>query len=69
MAIRVTSFLKRDHSSNPPSPSPPKMAKMAVMGGDGKFLLNMGGSQEWGGWESFKVSLHSWQRGANQIIL
>ena len=50
-------------------------------GGDGKFSLEMGeGSQEcgWGGggfgfimggWEIFKVSLHSWQRGANPLVL
>ena len=35
----------------------------------------MGGSQEWevgfimGGWEIFEVLLHSWQRGANPLIL
>ena len=38
--------------------------------GGWKFLLEMGGSQEWdgglilqwGGWENFKVFLHSWQK-------
>ena len=37
-------------------------------GGDGKFLLEMGGSQDGGGWETFKDFLHSWQRGANPIL-
>ena len=37
--------------------------------------LEMGGSQEWevgfiiGGWEIFEALLHSWQRGANPLIL
>ena len=54
-------------------------------GGDGKFSLEMEGGKPgmWGGggegeggfgfimggWEIFKVSLHSWQRGANPLIL
>ena len=46
------------------------------MGGDGKFLLEMGRKQgmRWGGiimggWEIIKVSLHRWQRVANTPIL
>ena len=41
------------------------------MGGWHIFLLEMGGKPGMGvgfimgGWEIFKVSLHSWQRGAN----
>ena len=53
----------------PHSPTPP-------LGGDRKFLLEMGGRQEWGGvgfimvgWGLFKFSLHSWQRGANLPIV
>ena len=52
---------------------------MAVMGRDGKFLLDKGGNQEgeggggvgflMEGWEIFKVSFHSWWRGANLPIL
>ena len=53
---------------------------MAVMGG-WETLTRNGGSQEWegvdfimgggvgGGLEIFKVSLHSWQRGAGSFIL
>ena len=56
-----------------------KFFKNGYDGGIGNFLLEMGGSQErWGGrgvgfkiggWEIFKVSLHSWQRSANPPIL
>ena len=44
-------------------------------GGWGIFTRNGGGSQEWGiafimwGWLIFKVYLHSWQKGANPLIL
>ena len=31
------------------------------MGGGGGFFYN-------GGWDTFKVSLHSWQRGANTLF-
>ena len=47
---------------------------MVVMGGWETFTRN-GVSQEWGVWfyngrlEIFKVFLHSWQRGANPLIL
>ena len=49
---------------------------MTVIGVDGKFLLQMGESQEWGGgvgfimggWEVFEVLLHSWQRGAKSPV-
>ena len=65
------------HSSNPP-PLHEGEIKFFENGHNGEFLLQMGGgSQEWGegvgfimgGWEIFKVSLHSWQRGANPLIL
>ena len=42
---------------------------------DRKFLLEMGGSQEWGvgfimgGWGLLRIFLNSWQRGANPPIL
>ena len=45
------------------------------MGGGSKIFTRNGGSQEsWGwfyngGWGLFKVSLHTWQRGANPPIL
>ena len=44
-------------------------------GGDRKFLLEMEGTRNrgvgfiMGGWGLFKVSLHTWQRGANPPIL
>ena len=58
---------------HPPTPTPGAwdFSKMALMGGrDGKFLLEMGERQEWGGGGGgavgkFLVSLHSWQRGSN----
>ena len=46
---------------------------MALIRGWEVFTRN-GGSQEWGGffynggWDTFKVSLHSWQRGANTLF-
>ena len=62
MAIRVTSFLKRDHSSNPPSPSPPKMAKMAVMGGMVNFYKIWGEARNGEGGKVLK-SLYTVGRG------
>ena len=55
--------------SDPPTPYPyPRgmtFFKNGSNGGeDGKFLLEMGERQEWGG-GGFLVSLHSWQRGSN----
>ena len=44
-------------------------------GGNWKFLLEMGGGARngrigfiMGGWEIFKFSSHSWQRGANPLF-
>ena len=44
-------------------------------GRNGKFLLEMGGEARngrigfiMGGWEIFKFSVHSWQRGANSLL-
>ena len=52
-----------------------KFSKMTVIGVHGKFLLEMGESQEWGGggfimggWEVFEVLLHSWQGGAKSPV-
>ena len=43
---------------------------MAIMWeGRGGFLLEMGAKPVMGGSEIFKVSWHSWQRGANPLIL
>ena len=57
------------HSSNPTS----QKKKNGYNRGDEKFLLEMGGKPGMGfiigKWETFKVSVHSWQRGANPLIL
>ena len=68
--------------SQPTLHSPPpcihkgkKFFKNGCHGGDRKFLLKWGQARNggvgfiMGGWEIFKVSLHSWQRGANPTIL
>ena len=47
-------------------------SKMAIIGGSKIFIRNWGGrggSQKWGGWQLFKVSLSSWKRGYNPPIL